>query len=80
MIPDFETAEERSEWIQAHADLWTAVRFHGRGNYERHEYKDRLSAETAARRMANENHSKPVMIYAVAGVHDSFVIAIKPEA
>ena len=79
MIPDFKTADDRDQWIKANADYWTAVYFHGRGHYERHEFKDRLSAETAARRMANDNRNKPVMIYAVADGHDSFVIAIKPE-
>jgi len=79
MLPDFNTSVERDEWIRAHADYWTAVRFRGRGYYERREFKDRQSAETAARRMANDTPGRPVMIYAVAGEHDSFVVAIQPE-
>jgi hypothetical protein len=78
-IPDFKTAEERSKWIEDHADYWTAVRFRGRGYYERREFIDRQSAEKAARRMANDSPGRPVMIYAVAGTHDSFVTAITPE-
>ena len=79
MIPDFKTAQDRDNWIKAHADYWTTVRFHGRGHYERREFKDLPSAEAAARRMATESNSRPVMIYAVAGEHDAFITSVHPE-
>jgi hypothetical protein len=77
MIPDFKTAEERSQWIIDHAELWTAVQFSGRGHYHRLEFKDRKSAETAAKRLYSQNPRRPVMIYACADDHDTFVTAIQ---
>ena len=78
MIPEFKTATQRSEWIKNNADMYTAVRFHGRGRYERHEYRDYPSAVTAAKRMANES-GKHFMVYAVAGIYDTWIQTIPPE-
>ena len=75
MIPDFKTAKARSNWIATNADLWTVVCFHGYGRYERHEFSNQKNAEAAARRMLKYTDKK-VMIYAVAGIYDTFVKAI----
>lgn len=78
MIPDFKSIQERTDWIIEHANMFTAVKFKGRGKYERHEYKDRASAEADARRMANAT-GRPYLIYACAGIYDTYVAAIHPS-
>ena len=78
MIPDFKSSEERSAWIIANADMFTVIRFHGRGKYERHEFKDISSAETAARRMAAKTGAR-YLLYACAGIYDTFTKAIYPK-
>ncbi len=78
MIPDFKTVEERSQWIIHHADLFTAVRFHGYGKYERHEFTDRQTAETTARRLANESGGR-YLISACAGIYDTWIKSIYPK-
>jgi uncharacterized protein with GYD domain len=77
MIPNFHTAEDRSNWIKANADMYTAVRFHGRGKYERHEFKDHPTAVEAAKHMA-EQSGKFYMIYACAGIYDTWCCTIGP--
>lgn len=72
MMPDFQTAEERTKWIIDHADYFTAVRFLGRGHYERHEFPSISAACQGARRMSDHNGGR-YLIYAVAGIHDTFV-------
>ena len=72
MIPDFKTVEDRSRWIISHADMFTAVRFHGRGKYERHEFKNLFEAEAAAKQLAEDTGGR-YLIYACAGPYDSFI-------
>jgi CRISPR/Cas system-associated endonuclease/helicase Cas3 len=73
MTLDFETYQERDDWIREHADIYTVVRYLGpRLGYERHETKTLAAAEALARRMATEA-GKPYLIYAVAKQRDAFV-------
>jgi len=72
MIPEFKTVEERSRWIIDHADMFTAIRFHGRGKYERHEFKDLATAKAVAKVLAQQSGGR-YLIYACSGIYDTFV-------
>ena len=77
MIPDFKDINERTSFIDQHADYWTVVRFRGQGDYERHEFPKRSDAFEAATKLANDTNTT-YMIYAVLGIYDTFVTSIKP--
>lgn len=76
---DFQTIDERDQYLTANADYFTVGRrlgpFEG---YERHEVKTLSEAENLAGRMAKQS-KKPYLIYAVMGISDCFVKAIQPE-
>jgi hypothetical protein len=78
MIPDFKSAGERSKWIIDHADKFTAVKFLGRGKYERHEFTSLEAAEAAAKQLANSNGGQ-YMIYACAGIYDTYIHTVSQE-
>lgn len=79
-MPDFKTADDRTAYIIANADYFTCVRRKasvGTG-YERHEVPTLERAEELARELANAAQ-KPYMIYAVCGIHDTYVKGIVHE-
>lgn len=76
-MPDFKSSQERDKWMVDHADYFTVGR-RSKGRYERFELPTLPEAEKLAGRMANEAKA-PYMIYAVAGIHDAFVKAVKPS-
>ena len=75
---NWETAEERSQWIKANADGFTIIRFLGRGKYERHEHKQLESARTEAHALSKET-GKVYMIYATAGIYDTWLESVGPN-
>jgi hypothetical protein len=77
MIPDFQTAEERSQWIKANADGFIVVRFEGRGVYKRYEFDTLTAAQITAKHLANQT-GKVHMVYATSGMHDTWLENHKP--
>ena len=69
---NFESAETRAVWIVDHADHFTAVAFLGTGKYGRHEIKTLDEAIKLAEQKATAS-GRTYMIYAVSGVHDTWV-------
>jgi hypothetical protein len=74
---NFPTAEARSNWIKANATYWTAFRYLGRKR-QREEAPTLEEARIKANRMLAENDIKPVLIYAVCGISDTFVEMVLP--
>lgn len=73
-----EAREARENSIIDEADYFTVVRYLGPGKgYERHEKDDREQAIILATQLAKENN-RPYLIYAVKGVHDTFVEGVVP--
>lgn len=73
-----EAREARENSIIDDADYFTVVRYLGPGKgYERHEKDDRNEAVILATKLAKENN-RPYLIYAVKGVHDTFVEGVVP--
>jgi hypothetical protein len=72
---NFENANERNAWIIQHADYFVACRLIDRKR-ERHEAKSLEEARNIAKALLKEN-KKPLLIYAVQGIHDTFVESIK---
>lgn len=63
-LKEYRSGTDRDAKIMARAVYWTAVAFHGVGQYERHERPTRKEAVTLARKLAKHN-KKDYMIYAV---------------
>ena len=75
MMPDFKTPGERTKWIVDNATMYTAVKFLGRGQYERHEYPSLEEAKVTAKHLA-KTHGGRYMIYACAGIFDSYICSV----
>jgi len=73
-IPDFQTAEQRAQWVVANANYFTVVRRVNR-SYERYEESSLDSASKLAQRLANRLSTR-YMIYAVCGPYDTYVTTI----
>lgn len=74
---NFESANDRNAWIIQHADYFTCARILGRVR-QRVEAKTLDEARLKAAHLLTENNSKPVLIYAVQGINDTFVEMVKP--
>lgn len=77
-MPDFESEKERQQWIINNADYFTVVRRRNLKN-ERLEFKSLSEAEAGARKLLVDNPDARYLIYAVAGIHDTFVKVIAKE-
>lgn len=75
----FQTAEERTALIIKEAEYFTACRIIDRKR-ERHEASSIEGARALAKAMLAENGIKPILIYAVSGIHDTYVETIKGES
>ena len=74
---NFESANDRNAWVIQHADHFVAFRMIKRVR-QRVEAKSLEEARERAAHLLAENNSKPVLIYAVQGINDTFVEMIKP--
>lgn len=74
---NFESANDRNAWIIQHADHFVAFRMIKRER-QRVEAKTLDEARLKAAHLLAENNSKPVLIYAVSGIHDTYVESVKP--
>jgi hypothetical protein len=73
-MPDFKTELDRREWIVANANYFTVLNYAPWGNSQRLEFPTLELAEQAAQRIiARDKPARPLMIYAVAGIHDTWV-------
>jgi hypothetical protein len=72
-MKDFKSAEERSAWIIKNAEMFTAVKFLGRGKYERHEYPSLEKAIEGADVLIKANGGR-YMLYAVCQGHDTYIM------
>lgn len=77
-MPDFKTPDERTGYIVQNADYFTAVRFLGVGQYERHERASLVEAIDCAQALANAT-GKLYGVYAASGPYDAWVRNIHPE-
>ena len=59
-------------WIISHADYYTVIRRKNMQN-ERYEYGSLQAAQAMAQQLVTEDPHKSVLIYAVAGVHDTYL-------
>lgn len=75
---NFETVDQRQQWMRDNAAYYTTVVFRGAGWYEKAEQNHIRLAEAQAERWANE-YTKAVMIYAVVPPYDSLVEVVYPE-
>ena len=73
----FQTHEERSAKIIKDADYFTCCRTINRQR-QRLEAPSLERARVLASSMLAEDNTKPVLIYAVSGIHDTFVESVKP--
>lgn len=76
-MQSFKTDAERSAWIQAHADYWTAIGFGEIGRYERQEYPSVEGARKGAAVLLEMDPTARILIYAVSGVQSTYVETIK---
>lgn len=74
---DFSSEKERHQWIVDNADYYTLVRFRNR-RYERLEFATLAEAEEAGAKAIKEDPDAKLMIYAVAGLSDTFIKSIAP--
>ena len=74
---NFESANDRNAWIIQHADYFTVCRFIDRKR-ERLEAKTLEEARDIAKILLKQN-PKPCLIYAVQGIHDTYVEMVKPK-
>ncbi len=74
---NFESANDRNAWIIKNADHFVAFRMIKRER-QRVEAKTLDEAREKAAHLLAENNSKPVLIYAVNGISDTFVEMVKP--
>lgn len=72
---NFASAQERTDWLIANADHFTTARRFGH-QVDRQEHPTLKHAEEHAKVLLT-HHPKPVMIYAVKGVEDTYVKTIK---
>jgi hypothetical protein len=75
---NFESANDRNAWIIKNAEHFVAFRMLNRER-QRLEAKSLDDARLKAAHLLAENNSKPVLIYAVNGISDTFVEMVKPE-
>jgi len=75
----YESPEEWTNWILRHADYFTVIRRKNMHN-ERYEYTSLPEAEVMAHLLLDEDPYKSVLIYAVAGVHDTLIQTVKPRS
>lgn len=73
---NFANAQERADWIIANADYFTAFRMMGRRR-QRIEAPTLEQVRAEARALLAEDNSKPLLIYAVNGVNDTYVETVK---
>ena len=71
-LPEFKSEPERQQWITDHATLFTVIRRQGR-RYEREEFHTLAGAETYAEKIVARDANARLLIYAVYGVHDTYV-------
>lgn len=74
---NFISSEQRSQWLIQNADYFTVVR-RVRRTYERHERPTLEEARRLAKSLV-DRCGQPFMIYAVKGVHDTWVENVMPE-
>jgi hypothetical protein len=78
-IPEFSKADARNKWIMENAQYWTVIRKRKR-RYERDEcWSLEDAVKLAQRRLANDPHKQPLLIYAVAGGHDALAATVHPD-
>lgn len=73
---NFEAEPERRDWIINHADYFTTY-LRTRRHILRDQWPTLAKAERAAQRILVSHPDRVVMIYAVAGVHDTWVKNVK---
>jgi hypothetical protein len=59
-------------WVISHADYYTVIRRKNMQN-ERYEYPTLPQARAMAQQLVTEGPHKSILIYAVAGVHDTYL-------
>lgn len=69
--------DRHEQWVLSNAEYFTAVTFHGRGNYERIECTSIESARQAGLRIRTPHRG--VMIYAVYKTHQALIATLEPE-
>jgi hypothetical protein len=78
-IPEFSKAEERNKWIKDNAQFWTVIRKRKR-RYERDEcWSLDEAVQLAQRRLERDPLKQPLLIYAVAGGHDTLAATVHPD-
>ncbi len=77
MFQSFKTDAERSDWIQAHADYWTAIGYGTTCRYERQEHDTLEGARSVAHVLLKTDPGARVLIYAVTGVQSCYVETVK---
>jgi len=76
--PDFKTSDERNDWIVAHAECFSCVRFFGHVKYKKERRLTLPEIEALAERMANAEGGR-WMIYAVHGPHNVYIKTVSKE-
>lgn len=71
-MPEFKSEPERQKWITDNAEMFTVIRRQNRRNI-RQEFNTLADAEHYAREVAVSNRDARLLIYAVYGVHDTYV-------
>jgi hypothetical protein len=71
------SANDRNAWIIKNADHFVAFRLLKRER-QRLEAKSLEEARERAAHLLAQNNTKPVLIYAVNGISDTFVEMVKP--
>ena len=75
---NFDTEPQRRQWIINNADYFTTVSRRNRRN-ERDEWPTLEKAKKAAQRIVYNHPDRTVMIYAVKGVHDTWVCNVRRD-
>lgn len=70
--PQYESPAAWRAWIIAHVDYYTVIRRKNMRN-ERYECSSLQAAQAMAQQLVSEDPHKSVLIYAVAGVHDTYL-------
>lgn len=71
-LQGFNSDQERTAWIMAHAQYFTVVRFRNR-RYQRVECPDHATAKWLAEQMVREIPQARFLIYAVVGRQSTYV-------
>ena len=78
--PSFQTAAEKDAWVLAHADRFTICRFKGAESPSRFDRKEVATLERArevAEEALREDPTARLIVYALAGVLETYVETIK---